>query len=425
MVSASTSTPRIAPTTKARPIRLSFGIAASGLGLGLALLAMLVARDGEPVWRAVRFLAVVAIGVPAVAVVARRRGHWRARVLGMAGATFGAVGAGFLPHLAKDGLTPVALAAAILTVLGVGMVASGVVLATRGRRLPRRLLTGAGAFVATVVVAYVASPPIAATNVPRPSITATPESVGLAYETVTVATEDGLTLAGWYVPSTNGAAVALLHGAGSTRSNVLSQADVLAAHGYGVLMIDARGHGDSEGRAMDFGWHGDADIRAATDFLRDRDDVDPSRIGLVGMSMGGEEAIGATATNAAIRAVVAEGATARSARDETWLSDEYGFRGAITEPLEALRDRVTDLLSSASPPVALRTAVARAETTAYLLITAGDVPDERHAAAHVRTAAPHRVDVWAVNGAAHTDGLEVAPDDWERRVIAFLDAALR
>lgn len=63
-------------------------------------------------------------------------------------------------------------------------------------------------------------------------------------------------------------AIVLLHGAGSTRSDVLDQAAVLAHYGFGVLMIDARGHGDSGGRAMDFGWHGDADSAAATGYLR-------------------------------------------------------------------------------------------------------------------------------------------------------------
>jgi alpha-beta hydrolase superfamily lysophospholipase len=69
------------------------------------------------------------------------------------------------------------------------------------------------------------------------------------------------------VPSANGAAVVLLHGAGSTRSDVLDQAAVIAGAGLGVLMLDARGHGESGGRAMDFGWFGDEDIAAATTFL--------------------------------------------------------------------------------------------------------------------------------------------------------------
>ena len=72
-----------------------------------------------------------------------------------------------------------------------------------------------------------------------------------------------MALSGWYVPSRNGAAVVLLHGAGSTRSAVLPHAVVLADDGFGVLLYDARGHGRSQGRAMDFGWYGDLGVAAA------------------------------------------------------------------------------------------------------------------------------------------------------------------
>ena len=122
-------------------------------------------------------------------------------------------------------------------------------------------------------------------------------------------------LAGWYVPSSNGAAVVLRHGSGSTRTDVLDQAAAIARGGYGVLLTDARGHGESGGRAMDFGWFGDADTTAAVTFLTEQPDVDADRIGVVGMSMGGEEAIGAAAADPRISAVVAEGATGRTDAD--------------------------------------------------------------------------------------------------------------
>lgn len=44
---------------------------------------------------------------------------------------------------------------------------------------------------------------------------------------------------------------------------------------------------------MDFGWYGERDAGAAVDFLTDAPGVAPHGVGLVGMSMGGEEAIGA------------------------------------------------------------------------------------------------------------------------------------
>lgn len=211
--------------------------------------------------------------------------------------------------------------------------------------------------------------------------------------------------------------------AGSTRSNVLDEAAVLARHGFGVLMVDARGHGDSGGRAMDFGWHGDADIGAAVRFLAARSDVDRERIGAVGLSMGGEEAIGATATNPIIRAVVAEGATGRTAGDSAWLSDEFGIRGVFQEQVEQVQDRVTDLLTSASVPTSLRAAV-EAGGARYLMITAGDVTDEGRAAAYIAAAAPDRAETWSITGAGHTAGLRTAAVEWERRVIGFLSGVL-
>ena len=111
-----------------------------------------------------------------------------------------------------------------------------------------------------------------------------------------------MTLSGWFVPSRNGAAVVVADGAGSTRASVRAHAEVLAWHGFGVLAFDARGHGRSEGRAMDFGWYGDEDVGAAVAFVRGRPGVDANRIGAVGLSMGGEEVIGAAATNPGIRA---------------------------------------------------------------------------------------------------------------------------
>src|SRR4051794_35240236 len=121
----------------------------------------------------------------------------------------------------------------------------------------------------------------------------------------------------------------LRRGAGSTRSDVLDHAIVLARHGYGVLLFDARGHGRSGGRAMDFGWYGDWDVAAAVSYLQRRADVDPDRMAAVGMSMGGEEAIGAAASLPALRAVVAEGATNRTSADWGFLSQVYGTRGWV------------------------------------------------------------------------------------------------
>ena len=309
-------------------------------------MAVLVGHDGTPGWQFVRVAGVAILTLAVIALQTRLSDRGCGRLAVAVGVVVLAIGAGFMPYVVKDRWSVEAVAGTVALVAGLALAAAGTMVGSRGRRAVWRIGAGLGTLVVTAVVAFVVAPAVAATNVPRPEIGATPASKGLPYEALTVTTDDGVRLAGWYLASTNRAAVVLLHGAGSTRSDVLDEAAVLAGHGFGVLMIDARGHGDSGGRAMDFGWHGDADIAAATRYLANRPDVDRQRIGVVGMSMGGEEALGASATNELIQAVVAEGATARSAADEAWLSDQFGVRGLMQEQLERLQDWVTDALTT-------------------------------------------------------------------------------
>jgi dienelactone hydrolase len=95
---------------------------------------------------------------------------------------------------------------------------------------------------------------------------------------------DGTTLRGWYVPSRTGAAVIALHGTESDRNGVAPHARMLARHGYGVLAVDLRGHGDSGGRSTSVPWKLDEDLDSAIAWLSRRDDVDDRRIGAVGVS---------------------------------------------------------------------------------------------------------------------------------------------
>ena len=139
--------------------------------------------------------------------------------------------------------------------------------------------------------------------------------------------------------------------------------------------------------------------------------------------MGGEEAIGAAAADPAIRAVVAEGATHRTAADKAGYLPG-GVTGAIQRVLDQLTYGTAALLSPAPQPGTLHTAIARAHATRFLLIAAGKGVDEPQAVAYLRTAAPDRVQTWTVPGASHVHGLATAPAQWTTRVIGFLDQAL-
>ena len=396
-------------------------VALVGWAVGLCLI---VVADGEPGWRIVRSLVVLAIALGAAWIERRhRRGAGAVTLaLGCVGVVLGGVvGIRFLLAGAVGGRM----------IGGLLLLAAGLVLLVRGgHELTRGL--GRGRFVAipavvlaVAIVAGTTLPAVLATNVPpieRGSDT--PSALGLVAEDVRFPADDGTELAAWYVPSRNGAAVVVRHGAGSTADDQLPQASVLASHGYGVLITDARGHGESDGRAMDFGWYGDDDITGAVSFLAARPEVDPGRIGVVGFSMGGEEAIGAIAADPRIRAVVAEGATGRTDADQSWFDDVYGVRGRIQLVLEWAEFTLTDLLTAASRPTPLRDAAAAAAPRPILLVVGGRVADERHAAEHIRSGAPDTVTVWEVPDAGHIEGHATDPDEWERRVLRFLDDAL-
>lgn len=339
----------------------------------------------------------------------------------VAGTAATAVGVGLgLPHLTKQAVGIVAL------VVGLALLVRGTAVLARPRR---RLWARAGVTALVVVAALLGlrtlGVAVAATHVPPTDVgDRSPADVGLAFETVTVATPDGVELAAWWVPSTNAAAVVLLHGAGSTRANALDHAAVLADHGYGVLGLDARGHGDSDGRAMDFGWWGERDVAGAVTFLEGQPDVDPTRIAAVGLSMGGEEALGALGADDRLAAAVAEGATGRNAADGEWMAERYGVRGWLQRQIDRVTYGWADLLTPAPHPRTLRDAVRSAAPRPVLLIAAGDVVDEQHAAEHVRAGSPDSVEVWVVPDAGHVDGLDTQPEEWEARVVGFLDRVL-
>ena len=81
----------------------------------------------------------------------------------------------------------------------------------------------------------------------RPRAPVNQAALGVPHERVTFPTSDGVRLSGWYVPPRNGAVIALVHGGGGDREGTILHARMLAKAGYGVLLYDARGRGESQG----------------------------------------------------------------------------------------------------------------------------------------------------------------------------------
>jgi pimeloyl-ACP methyl ester carboxylesterase len=287
------------------------------------------------------------------------------------------------------------------------------------------LISGFLIVLLVAIVTWTLTPAVLATRAPSvPLGSAIPSDFGLEAVDVRFVTADGVELFAWYVPPPDGKVVILRHGAGSTAASVLAHARVLAANHYGVLITDARGHGRSAGDPMEFGWFGDLDIAAAVDFLERQPEVDMERIAVVGLSMGGEESIGAGAEDDRIAAVVAEGATARTDADKAWLIDEYGWRGWLQTKLEWVQYSVTDILTDADRPTSLASAARGMSPRPILLIVGEATIDESNAALHIKAGSNGNVTIWTVPNAGHIGGLGAQPAQWEQVVVRFLDGAL-
>ena len=243
--------------------------------------------------------------------------------------------------------------------------------------------------------------------------------LGRPYEPVELRTDDGLRLAGWYVPSRNGAAVIAFPG----RTQPVPHARLLARHGYGVLLLDRRGEGASEGDFNAFGWDGAADLRAAVAFLRARPDVEEDAIGGLGLSVGGELLLETAATEPALRAVVSEGAGVRSIREQLhW----PGIAPAVRWISPSLvTTAATAVLTGERPPADLAGLVARIAPRPVLLIRALHGNGDEVLNRVYRDAAPATTALWETDAGGHTGALGADPAAYEQRVVGFFDDALR
>jgi dipeptidyl aminopeptidase/acylaminoacyl peptidase len=237
-------------------------------------------------------------------------------------------------------------------------------------------------------------------------------------QTVELHTGDGLRLQGWFSAGSADSAVALVHGLGSNRAQLLSEAAVLVRHGHGVLLFDSRANGDSEGEDSTWGDRERFDVVAALDFLSSRPDVDPTRIGLYGFSVGGPPVALVAAADPRVRAV-ALGPTWTSLRDE--LADKFP---ALKAKSAALAGWIFWSVGTDVDAVNPLAAIGRIAPRPLLLLSGSNDEDTPPAVMErLLTHAPGAVR-WLVQGAGHGGYARVDAAGLDRRLGCFFDRAL-
>lgn len=228
-------------------------------------------------------------------------------------------------------------------------------------------------------------------RVPRRTPGPDPTVLGLTAQDVELTSVDGSRLRGWFLPADVAGgppapAIAVQHGWGSQAADLLPAAAALVGAGLGVLVLDARGHGRSDpARFMSMPRFGE-DLATGVRWLRQRPDVDPDRIGLVGHSVGAGAALLVAADDPRIAGVVTIGSMAhpeelvRRSLGRWWLP-----RPVVDRALSTIEATIGRRFASFAPLVTI------AEVRAPVVVVHGlaDRTVPPHDASRLVDAAPH------------------------------------
>lgn len=329
-------------------------------------------------------------------------------------------------RLRVEGASAGALCGILALVAGAVLFALGVWTAWRYRRrggplwrtIVRRALVAVAALLVLFWVVLPISLAIVATE--RPAKPVGDADLGRPKQNVTLVTRDGVTLSAWYVPSLNHAAVITF-----PRETTVPQARMLARHGYGVLLVDPRGYGRSEGDPNAYGWGSTKDIDAAVAWLRQQPGVRRRRIGGLGLSVGGEEMLDAAARNPGLKAVVSEGAAIRSVREAGLEEGVSLWQRLFTFPQDLVQTVSVWVLGGDDVPMSLNEASQLIAPRAVLFIYGQDGQEVEKAVnpVYYRSALAPK-EIWEVPGSGHTAGIETQPKEYEQLVLGFFDKAL-
>ena len=251
------------------------------------------------------------------------------------------------------------------------------------------------------------------------------QSAGAAKQDFTILASDGVQLRGWKIrpASPNGDWVLLFHGVSDNRTGTLGYAEFLLRHGYSVVMMDSRAHGESGGEIATYGWKERYDTVAIVNALYSTEHI--NYLYAFGVSMGAAIALQSAAVEPRIEGVIAEDPFA----DLREVSYDYAglhmwpllgktlFRPATIFALDALAKAGGFDPDEVSPEKAV---AARPFPVLLICGTRDHTIPCRHAE-RIYKAASGPKELWIVSGAGHASALGRDPMEYEKRVIRFLE----
>jgi pimeloyl-ACP methyl ester carboxylesterase len=241
---------------------------------------------------------------------------------------------------------------------------------------------------------------------------------------VRIPVADGDAVDGWYVPGTRRAVVLVLHGYGRNHTRSWRYGGFMNRAGYGVVTIDFRSSRPrASGRRLPttLGHHELPDARAALAWIRSEPELLGHTVAVMGESLGGAVALMLAAESPDVAAVVVDGAFA-SGRHALEDSSE-GCARVPRWPGAPLARGIGRMFTGKDPGTPDAVAAA-SELRARPIYFIHGLADNRISPRQVELlwrAAGGKDPLWIVPGVGHNHAWKRYPDEYARRVLAFLD----
>lgn len=250
------------------------------------------------------------------------------------------------------------------------------------------------------------------------------QTLGADLTDTTITTPDHVTLRAWLIHprNSNGNAVLLLHGLGDNRLGMIGYAQLLLAHGFTILLPDARAHGASDGPLATYGLVERNDIHQWLGFLEAHDR--PRCLFAIGESMGAAQLLQSLDTHPHLCAVVAESPFSNFreiAYDRMgqpfhlgpWVGRTF-LRPLVEVAFLRARLKYHLRMEDISPEDSV------AATKIPVLLIHGQIDSNipvRHSE-RIHARAPNS-QLWEVPGADHCGAISTAPEEFNRRLLAW------
>lgn len=235
---------------------------------------------------------------------------------------------------------------------------------------------------------------------PTRDVYADPRSYGLEYEELQLVAEDGVRLHGWFIPFPGASrTILILHGNGGNIADRLPWMERLHALGAHLLIFDYRGYGRSAGKPFEAGVYRDA--QAAYDWWAAREQGKDASLVLLGESLGGAVAVHLAAK------VSPDGLVLQSTFTSAWDMAKTMMPIGLLQPLMNVHFDSAHTIAGVRCPK-------------LMLHGTGDAVVPFRLGEKLFELAPPPKEFCRVPGAGHNDLVEIAGEEYFRRLQAFL-----